>query len=64
MLLKELTEAQSVYAEDWVHFIVNDEKLTVETFKKYRDCYVISWEMLLYTDDGSRVMNVIVEVLS
>ena len=62
MLLKELTGSQSEFADDFIIFIVNDDRLDTGNFIKYRDCRVISWEILPYTVDGFRVMNVIVEV--
>ena len=62
MTLRELVNAQSEYNEYRCYFLVNDEWLNVETFKKYRDCHVISWKILPYTVDGFRVMRVIVEV--
>lgn len=62
MLLKELTGAQSEFADDFIIFIVNDDRLDTGNFTKYRDCRVISWEILRdYTVDGFMVMNVIVE---
>lgn len=63
MLLKELTGAQNEFSDNLVVFIVNDDILNIGNFIKYRDCRVISWELLRnYTIDGFRVMNVIVEV--
>ena len=62
MLLKELTGAQSEFADDFIIFNVNDDRLDTGNFIKYRDCRVISWEILRdYTVNGFRVMNVIVE---
>ena len=62
MLLKELTGTQSEFADDFIIFNVNDDRLDTGNFIKYRDCRVISWEILRdYTVNGFRVMNVIVE---
>ena len=61
MILRELVHAQNIYADDFCKFIVNDEKLTRENIKKYRNCYVISWEVSRNTD-GFSTMYVIVEV--